>query len=284
MNTRTHYTDNSWNSFNWRLPARADRLLLLRLLGLTLTLASIAPAQDYRVLKSFGALTNGSGYSPQAPLVQGPDGTLYGTTGSGDWPLMGTVFRMNTDGTGFSVLTYFTNWLEGANPVGGLVLSGSTLYGTTGGGGEPGDGYDHPGNGVVFKVNTDGSGYAVLKSFSGSDGRFPVARLLLAGSTLYGTTAWGGSTDDGVVFRVNTDGSGYAVLKSFTRSDGGYPDAGVVLAGSTLYGATFYGGSSDYGVIFQVNTDGSGYKVLKSLTDGDGAGPNAGLVLEGSRL
>src|ERR1035438_5940276 len=88
VNTRTNYTDNSWNSFNWRLPARADRLLLLRLLGLTLTLASIAPAQDYRVLKSFGALTNGSGYSPQAPLVQGPDGTLYGTTGSGDWPVM----------------------------------------------------------------------------------------------------------------------------------------------------------------------------------------------------
>jgi uncharacterized repeat protein (TIGR03803 family) len=107
---------------------------------------------------------------------------------------------------------------------------------------------------VVFKVNTDGSGYAVLKSFGGflGDGCYPSAGLVLAGSTLYGTTPCGGSSGGGVVFKVNTDGTGFAVLKSFTGGDGRAPSAGLVLSGSTLYGTTFNGGSSDCGVVFSV--------------------------------
>ena len=69
--------------------------------------------------------------------------------------------------------------------MGDLVLVGSTLYGTTTGGGSSG-------NGVVFKVNTDGSGYTVLKSFTAATGRWPQAGVVLAGSTLYGTTEWRG--------------------------------------------------------------------------------------------
>ena len=126
--------------------------------------------------------------------------------------------------------------------------------------------------------------YTVVKSFTGSDGSYPVAGLVLAGSTLYGTTAEGGSSDYGVVFKVNTDGSGYAVLKSFTGRDGVDPEAGLVLSGSTLYGTTAYGGSSGEGVVFKVNTDGSGYAVLKSFTGSDVVDPEAGLVLSGSTL
>jgi len=121
--------------------------------------------------------------------------------------------------------------------------------------------------------------YRVLKSFTGSDGRWPKAGLVLAGSTLYGTTAEGGSSDYGVVFKVNTDGSGYAVLKSFTGSDGSDPEAGLVLAGSTLYGTTSWGGPWLRGVIFKVNTDGSGYAVLKTFGIYDGGNPAAGVVL-----
>jgi len=52
-------------------------------------------------------------------------------------------------------------------------------------------------------VNTDGSGYAVLKSFTGSDGASPRAGLVLAGSTLYGTTLFGGDFNHGVVFNLS---------------------------------------------------------------------------------
>ena len=48
---------------------------------------------------------------------------------------------------------------------------------------------DWPGGcGTVFKVNTDGSGYTVLKKFNGNDGAYPAAGLVLSGTTLYGTT------------------------------------------------------------------------------------------------
>ena len=97
------------------------------------------------------------------------------------------------------------------------------------------------GMGTVFRINTDGSGYSVLKSFNGSDGNNPMAELVLSGGTLYGTTRFGGLSNAptpyglGTVFKLNTDGSGYTVLKAFS---GDTPMAGLVLSGRTLYGTT----------------------------------------------
>jgi uncharacterized repeat protein (TIGR03803 family) len=96
--------------------------------------------------------------------------------------------------------------------------------------------------------------YKVLKSFSGgSDGQLPNGGLVLAGSTLYGTTSGGGYSDCGVVFKINTDGSGYTVLKSFSGGGGREPEADLVLGGGTLYGTTSRGGSSGYGVVFALD-------------------------------
>jgi uncharacterized repeat protein (TIGR03803 family) len=248
---------------------------------LALALATAAPAQTYRVLKSF---TGSDGAGPQAGLVLAGS-ALYGTTEFGGSSSNGVVFKVNTDGSGYAVLQSFTG-SDAANPVAGLVLAGSTLYGTARHGGNDAGLYSD-GCGVVFEVNTNGSGYAVLRSFSGSDGAWPEAGLLLAGSTLYGTTSNGGSSGQGVVFGMNTDGSEYAVLESFAyiQPNGEeLPYAGLVLAGGTLYGTTVYGGSSGGGVVFKVNTDGTGYTVLTNLNGTDGAYPYAGLVLAGGTL
>jgi len=72
---------------------------------------------------------------------------------------------------------------------------GSTLYGTT----LKGGGF---GCGTVFKLNTDGTGYQVLKEFTGSDGKYPFSGLTLFGSALYGTTFEGGDLDMGIVFKL----------------------------------------------------------------------------------
>ena len=69
--------------------------------------------------------------------------------------------------------------------------------------------------------------YVVLHDFNGADGAYPQGDLVLSGTTLYGTTALGGSNNYGTVFEVNSDGSGYAVLHSFTGSDGANPSAGL---------------------------------------------------------
>ena len=60
----------------------------------------------------------------------------------------GTVFAINTDGSGFTNLYRFTGGSDGAEPVAGLILSGNTLYGTTSAAGPNG-------NGTVFALTLD---------------------------------------------------------------------------------------------------------------------------------
>src|SRR5438270_13412058 len=60
-----------------------------------------------------------------------------------------------------------------------LILSGKTLFGTT--------------TATVFTVNTDGSGFTNLHSFT--DGASLSAGLILSGNTLYGTASGGSSTN-----------------------------------------------------------------------------------------
>ena len=59
----------------------------------------------------------------------------------------------------FTTLHSFNLYTNGANPQGGLVLSGNALYGTTVNGGTSS-------NGTVFVVNTDGTGFTNLHSFA----------------------------------------------------------------------------------------------------------------------
>jgi uncharacterized repeat protein (TIGR03803 family) len=269
MNPKSEFKNRWWLQFKNILAVQAGVLLLC-------LAAANSPAQTYTILHSFG--TNVMGLNPQAPLVQGPDGTLYGTASGGGSANQGQVFKENPDGSGYTVLKDFTG-NDGANPEAGLVLSGTTLYGTTTGGGVYGAG-------TVFAINTDGSRFAVLKSFAGSDGANPYAGLVLSGATLYGTTVLGGSSGDGTVFSVNTDGTGFTTLYSFTGgSDGADPYAGLVLSGTTLYGTANGGGVYGAGTVFAVNTDGTGFTELYRFTGGsDGANPMAGLVLSGNTL
>jgi uncharacterized repeat protein (TIGR03803 family) len=156
--------------------------------------------------------------------------------------------------TALSVVNNYTN-SDGANPYAGLILSGNILYGTATGGGSGG-------NGTVFAVHTDGSGFTNLYSFTGgSDGGYPFAGLVLSGNTLYGAALDGGSSGAGTVFAINTDGTGFTNLHSFTaapgplftNSDGAYPYAGLIVSGNTLYGTAGWGGSSGKGTVFSLS-------------------------------
>src|SRR5947209_20041870 len=110
-------------------------LLPALIAGLNLIPVGRGTAQTFTTIKSFGILTNITGFNPQSTLLQGADGTLYGTATYGEASVAGTVFKMQPDGSGFTVLKWFTNPLEGANPYRGLVLSDDVLYGTTAYGG-----------------------------------------------------------------------------------------------------------------------------------------------------
>src|SRR6266404_3901104 len=248
---------------------KTHRLLLPALtVALGLILTGQVTAQTFTNLYGF---TGGSdGGAPYAGLILSSN-TLYGTASGGGSSSNGTVFAVNTDGSGFTNLYGFTGGNDGSAPYAGLILSSNTLYGTASGGGSSG-------NGTVFAVNTDGSGFTNLHGFTGgNDGGIPTASLILSGNILYGTASAGGSSGNGTVFAVNTDGSGFTNLYGFTNgNDGGAPTAGLILSGNTLYGTTTAGGGSGNGTVFAVNTDGSGFANLHRFTGGnDGGAPNA---------
>ena len=229
--------------------------------------------------------------------------TLYGMTSEGgDWLCVsggcGTIFSINTDGSGYRTLHEFggTRAGDGKTPLGSLILAGSTVYGMTSGGGDTD-------KGVIFSINTDGSGYKVLHSFGAGpeNGMVPYyGALALLGSTLYGATSEGGTLGGGTIFSINTDGSGFKVLHSFERltvyytgqEDGSTPYGGLVLSGSALYGMTWSGGnwsnaSSGNGTVFSFDTNGNTYTRLHSFgvsPDDNIAGPVGSLTPLGTIL
>jgi len=149
----------------------------------------------FNIIFSLPELTNNTyDYAnPQANLIQASDGVLYGTTyGASGANVGGTVFKINTDGTGYSVIHEFGRYTVGGNlwendgsdPVAGLLEgTDGTLYGTTSGT------WNNVGFGTIFKVNKDGSKYAILHTFSSSDGVYPDSSLLLGSDgALYGTS------------------------------------------------------------------------------------------------
>ena len=193
---------------------------------------------DFSNLCSLGAIS-------EAVVVSG--NTLYGTTyNGGGGSAEGTVYSVNTDGAGLNNFFIF-NGNDGFNPVGPLILSGNTLYGSTE--------YDSDrGFGTLFAINTDGSGFTNLYIFNGYDGANPLGSLLLCGNTLYGTTSSGGSAGYGTIFAIGTDGTGFTNLYNFSGAgDGAAPYDGLLLSGNTLYGTTSGGGSGGNGTVFALS-------------------------------
>ena len=143
--------------------------------------------------------------------IQGTDGALYGTAATGGSGGGGTVFKLNTDGTGFTVLQNF-DYAYHRRVSAGRADAGrgrrALWHGPYGG---------SNGVGTVFKLNTDGTGFTVLQNFDGSGGAYPTFGALVqdAGGALYGTATYGGSSGVGTVFKLNTDGTGFTVLKDF---------------------------------------------------------------------
>jgi uncharacterized repeat protein (TIGR03803 family) len=236
----------------------------------------------YQVLHNFGGGSDGD--EPTSSLTLSGS-TLYGMTLTGGTYDCGTIFQINTDGTGYQVLHNFGGGADGNSPPGSLTLSGSTLYGMTSLGGTYG-------TGTIFQINTDGTGYQILYSLSFDEGVIPYGSLTLSGSTLYGMTEGGGTDSYGTIFQINTDGTGYQVLHNFGGgSDGDWPRDSLTLSGTRLYGMTsgyplansdFI---ADFGTIFQINTDGTGYQVLHNFGGrSDGAWPFGHLTLSGSTL
>jgi uncharacterized repeat protein (TIGR03803 family) len=140
-----------------------------------------------------------------AGLALDKSGNLYGATIQGGSTGCGMLFKLThtTNGWKESVVHDFTQPTSGCGPSVLTFDQAGNLYGTAGGG----TGQCEAGCGVAFKL-TPGSGgkwnYSVLHHFTGNDGAYPDAGVILdKKGNLYGTTELGGGGHSvGVVFEI----------------------------------------------------------------------------------
>jgi len=250
--------------------------------------AQTASGWTFTALHSFAGANSAC---PLASLVQGSDGSFFGTT-SGDNPISGadndgTVFNITPAGA-LTTLHSFTG-TDGVKPEGLVLGSDGNFYATTHFGGNMNNGQ---GYGTIFTitpahaVNTLYDFSTLGAGYSNTDGAWPDGSLVPgADGCFYGTASYGGANGSGAVFKVTPKGAENA-LYSFTAHNGNYqntdgscPGASLVLGSDgNFYGTTVYGGGSGAGTVFKITPSGA-LNTLHSFTGGsDGGTPWAGLV------
>ena len=261
---------------------RKQQLLLgaMALLAGTYAFGASPPAAADTVLhNSCTATCTSDGWQPEASLMLGSNGRLYGTAEMGGTYGKGTVFWIKPNGAGYATRYSFGATGDGAYPVAGLLQYGTLVYGTTYEGGQYG-------YGTVFCMKSSVTAEFNKYSFGSTttDGTYPQAGLTLVGNWLYGTTAHGGTNGAGTVFRINTKCGQEQVLYNFAGgTDGGFPSGTLFYdsVNNLLYGTTQIGGSGcNCGTVFSVTPAGLESVVYSFTGNPDGSSPRGGVVLD----
>jgi len=235
--------------------------------------AIAAAAQDVTVLAAFGW-----DYWQRSPLIQGTDGSFYGTTYAGGDNRGGSVFKISPSGAA-TTLYSFGAASSTCCPSAALVLAtDGNFYGTTWG-------YEGVAP-AVFKITQSGT-LTTLYHFADYD--TPGALVQGADGNFYGTTP-------GTIFKV-TPGGNLTTLHTFCSqtncSDGSFPWGGALVQGSdgNFYGTTAFGGAGQSfapvacqkgcGTVFKITPAGQFttlYRFCSVRYCADGVTPFTGLI------
>jgi uncharacterized repeat protein (TIGR03803 family) len=200
----------------------------------------------------------------------------------------GTIFRIETSGSGYTVLEKFDGGERSpATPHSPPQISpdGRMLYGMSAGGGK----HRH---GTLYEMHVDGAGFRILHHFEKSRGKEPHGTVVFDGaSTLLGMTRLGGTLSDGsegagVIFRYDLTTGAYKVLHVFAKNAGDNGDTNdhgfLSPASGYYYGTTELGGKYGQGVLFRLRADGSDFSIVHSFgATGDGQKPFGSLLQVG---
>ena len=218
-------------------------------------------------LYTFPGGSKGSGVA--GSLSVGTGGALFGVANGGYIEEMcatnggcGTVFSLTPPGvpggpwTEQVIYSFNPAIGDGYLPnLGVLIGTGGVLYGTTTEGGNGGSVYSLTPPAAPGEPMTETLLYAFTAS--AGDGIDPNSLLVVAANgTLYGTTLFGGASNNGTVVELippTSPGASWTetIIHSFTGFD--IEPQGLTSApGGILYGTTYTGGSLNLGTLFAV--------------------------------
>jgi uncharacterized repeat protein (TIGR03803 family) len=249
------------------------------------TVFKITPSGALTTLYTFCSETNClDGQEPVGQLIQGTNGSFYGTTTGGGQLGIGTVFRITPAGLMFQLSSFCVQssctGSAGARPQAGLVEGNDgNFYGTTEDGGANGQG-------TVFKLTPAGK-IETLYSFCSqpncTDGAEPWDGLVQGSDgNFYGTTYGGGASSNGggEVYKITPSGE-LTTLYSFCTqsncSDGENPFGGLVQGSDGNFYGTTENVEDGYGTVFSVTPSGK-LTILHEFDGTQGSYPSAQLI------
>ncbi len=236
------------------------------------TVFMMTPAGTLTTLVHFsGTVAPSLGSAPKGSLVQGMDGTFYGTTPAGGLGGgFGTVFKVTPAGvlTTIASFTGSTGSAPVATPNGSLVaLADGSFYGTASSGGINNQG-------AIFKVSSDGI-VSVLMNCTAAP---VVSKLTQSAGTLYGmTNGAGGSNGWGTAFSLTPTESPLTLATlpptsgtTALASRGGF----MVAANGELWATSASGGAGNFGSVFKMTPAGT-LSTVFSFTNTTGTNPGS---------
>jgi len=196
---------------------------------------------------------------------------LFGMAENGGSFNQGTIFKMNPNGSGVTVVHNFSS-PAGWKPQGNLLqASDGNLYGTCYEGGIYA-------SCTIFRFNPSTNTYADVWDFDITNGDFPESGVIEGpGGILYGVTPHGGTSYSGVIYSYNIASDIYTALYSFNNTLGNSPFGSPILVGNKLYGLTTSGGAKGVGVLYSYDLTSSTYSNLHDFESAQGANPYGSL-------
>lgn len=242
------------------------------------TIFRLTLAGAFTRIRTFAAEADGA--FPQALLV-GPDGRLYGTTENGGTNIFrgGTLFRLTTSGTGFTVLHSF----DQLGPKGLARGRDGRIYGTASGGGPQS-------RGTFFRVTPATGAVALFYPFDapGARAATPLSPPIhAADGSFYGTANVdpAAPSEADVIYRLTPAGA-VEQLGLLTGPIGIFSQGLVLASDGRLYGTTLTGErplpplEPNYGsgTAFSVQPSSPGTTLLHSFSNDTPTGPAGPLV------
>lgn len=210
------------------------------------------------VLHPFCSMSDcADGASPASGLVQGTDGSFYGTASTGGTTDYGTFYKISATGT-FTPLYSFcpadvSTCADGSLPIGTLAQGpDGNFYGVNQAGGS------HA-LGTAYQATSAGTVTPIYTFTGATDGAHPQGIVAGSDGNFYGAAQVGGNTQDctnggcGSVFKVTSAGA-YTPLYDFTdaNADANPYAAPMQGADGNLYGTTSGLLTNEHGAVYKL--------------------------------